>query len=378
MTRVLIADFGIIQKALANAVVTFYLTDSSGVNTGVKATLFLGPTGAASQSNPQTLDSSGMLPNDCYVEGQIMAAITDISSLTSRSLKKIRDNPLEFSLPVTSANYAKQAGEDLYGDLSEVQAAVAEVEAILTNPNFVAVATDLQGADNIGAVGSHIANVNIVAANNANVTTVATNLAGTNTIGTVAAAIANVNNVGNNIAHVVAVDGNAANINAVNANAANINIAAGDHAAINIVAGDHVAINSVYTNMASVLTAAANILSINIVAAAIASVITAANNIGAIILAAAGVVTYKQKAADYQLLVTDTVVELTGGSHTFTLPDLTLCAAGKAFVLKNSGAGVLTWATTSAQTVDGAVSGTLAQYQALSIYGNGANAIITA
>lgn len=378
MTRVLISDFGIIQKTLANAVVAFYVTDASGENTGVKATLFLGPTGAASQENPQTLDADGKLANDCYVESQIMASISGISGLTQRSIKKVRDNPLEFSLPVTSANWAKQAGEDLYGNLSEVQAAVAAVEAVLTDPNFVIVAGDLQGANNIGAVGSHIANVNIVAANNANVTTVATNLTGTNTIGTVAGSIANVNNVGNNIAHVVAVDANAANINAAVANAANINIVAGDHAAINIVAGDHVAINSVYTNMASVLTAAANILSINIVAAAIASVITAANNIGAIILAAAGVVSYKQKAVDYQLLVTDTVVELTGGSHTFTFPDFLACGSGKAFVIKNTGAGVLTWATTSAQTVDGSISGTLAQYQALSIYGNGANAIITA
>lgn len=376
MTRVLIADFGIIQKALANAVVTFYLTDSSGVNTGIKATLFLGPTGAASQSNPQTLDSSGMLPNDCYVEGQIMAAITDISSLTSRSLKKIRDNPLEFSLPVTSANYAKQAGEDLYGDLSEVQAAVAEVEAILTNPNFVAVATDLQGADNIGAVGSNINNVNAVAGNNPNITIVANDLSGANHTGTVAVAIANVNNVGNNIGHVIAVDGNAANINAAVANAANINIAAGDHAAINIVAGDHTAINSLYNNIAAILTAATNILSIETCATYIAYIITCAQNIGAIILASAGVVSYKQKAADYNLLITDTAVELTAGSHTFVFPDFTACAAGKEFCLINSGAGVLTWATTGGQTVDGQTTGTIGQYNALSIYGNAANAVI--
>lgn len=376
MTRVLIADFGIIQKAFANAVVTFYLTDTSGVNTGIKATLFQADTGAASMSNPQTLDENGMLSQDCYVEGQIMAAITDISALTARTIKKVRDNPLEFSLPVTSSNWAKQAGEDLYGDLAEVQAAVAEVEAILTNPNFVAVATDIQGPDNIGAVGQNIGNVNAVAGNNANVTIVANNLSGTNTIGTVAGAIANVNAVGANIAHVVAVDGNAANINAVAANQANINTVAGDHVVINVVAGDHIAINSLYANIAAIVSCFTNILSIQTCATYITYIITCAQNIGAIILAAGGVVSYKQKTADYNLIITDTVVELTAGSHTFVFPDFTTCAAGKEFCIINSGAGVLTWATTAAQTVDGQTTGTVGQYNALTIYGNAANAVI--
>lgn len=376
MTRVLIADFGIIQKTFANAVVAFYLTDANGVNTGVLAVIYQDDSSGLTQSNPQTLDENGMLAQDCYVSGQIMGAISGLSPLEARSIKKVRANPLEFSLPVTSANWAMQAGEDLYGNLAAVQAAVAAVQAVLTNAAFEAVSTDLLGADTIGTTASIAGSVVIVAGNTTNINAVASNIAGANTIGTVASAVANVNNVGNNIAHVVAVDGNASNINAAVANATNINTVAGDAAAINTVAGDHTPLNIVATAIASVITAATNIANINIVAAAIASVNICASNIASIILAAAGVVSYKKKTASYQILTTDTAVELTSGSGTFTFPDFTACAAGKEFCLINSGSGVLTWATTSAQTVNGQTGGTVGQYNALTIYGNAVNAVI--
>jgi len=129
MTRVLIADFGIIQKVLANAVVTFYKTDANGENTGVLAPLYQASTGAGTMSNPQTLDDNGMLANDCFIDAQIMAAITGIGALTERSIKKVRDNPLEYSLPVTSSNWAKQASQDLFSNLTAVQSAVASANA---------------------------------------------------------------------------------------------------------------------------------------------------------------------------------------------------------------------------------------------------------
>ena len=68
MARVKIAEFGIIQKGLANAVVTIYEADDSGVSTRTKATLYQAATGTASRENPQTLTADGKLANDCYVE----------------------------------------------------------------------------------------------------------------------------------------------------------------------------------------------------------------------------------------------------------------------------------------------------------------------
>lgn len=373
VTRVLIADFGIIQKNLANAVVTFYNTDASGVNTGVLSVIYQDDTSGLTQSNPQTLDENGMLQQDCYVSGQIMGAIVGINALTERGIKKIRDNPLEFSLPVTSANWAKQAGEDLYTDLADVQAAVAAVQAVLTNTAFEAVSTDLLGADTIGTVAGIAAAVSAVSANTSNINAVEAQLTPIETVATNVVAVAD---VGNNIAAVLAVNTNAANIDSAVSNAANINIVAGDNTAINTVAADHTPLNIVATAIASVISAATSIAIINIVAAAIASVNTCATNIAQIIMAATGVVSYKKKTGSYQLLTTDTAVELTSGSGTFTFPDFTACAAGKEFCLINSGTGVMTWATTSSQTVNGQTTGTVGQYNALTIYGNAVNAVI--
>ncbi len=277
MTRVKIADFGIIQKSLANAVVTFYVSDVNGTNTGVLATLFQASTGAASQSNPQTLDGDGKLDADCYVESAVLASITGVNALTERNIKKIRQNPLEFQLPVTSSKFYFQSASDIYVDIAAVQAAVDAVEAVLSDAGFIAVSTDLLGPNTIGIVADDIASVVATAGSIAAVNTVATNLDGSNTIGTVATSIANVNAVGINIAHVIAVDGNATNIDAAVANATNINIVAGDHTAINtvsgdsvalnIVAGDHTPINTVATNIAAVVADAtyiANIVAVSL------------------------------------------------------------------------------------------------------------------
>ncbi len=94
-------------------------------------------------------------------------------------------------------------------------------------------------------------------------------------------------------------------------------------------------------------------------------------------IASTGSVNYVAKTSTYAILTTDVIVEATSGTFTATLPTAVGCA-GKPYILKNSGVGVLTIATTSAQTIDGAAPGTLAQYQALSISSNGANWITTA
>lgn len=103
MARVKVAEFGIIQKSLAGASVAIYEADSNGESTGTLATLYQATTGSASRSNPQTLDDDGKLADDCYVDTTVMAAISNISETTERSIRKIRANPLQYPLPVTSA-----------------------------------------------------------------------------------------------------------------------------------------------------------------------------------------------------------------------------------------------------------------------------------
>ena len=109
MARVAIAEFGITQKLLAEAVVAFYVADDNGESTGDLAVLYAAATGSTQRSNPQTLDEDGKLSNDCYVEDTVMAQISNISTLADRQIKKIKPNPLQYPLPVTSAAYLAAA-----------------------------------------------------------------------------------------------------------------------------------------------------------------------------------------------------------------------------------------------------------------------------
>lgn len=88
------------------------------------------------------------------------------------------------------------------------------------------------------------------------------------------------------------------------------------------------------------------------------------------------------KTVNYSIATTDNTIELTANSATFTLPDATLCPAGKEFFLKNSGTGTLSWNTTSSQTADGATSGTVGQgggqYSATTFICNGTKYLIKA
>jgi len=148
MARAKIAEFGIIQKALAQAVVTFYAADADGNNTGVKATIYAASTGSGQVENPQTLGDNGMLPMDCWVESQIVAAITGITERTERSIKKIKQNPLEFALPVTNAAvYALDlqvavTDAEAARDAAQISATNAADSEVQTGLDAVATAAD--------------------------------------------------------------------------------------------------------------------------------------------------------------------------------------------------------------------------------------------
>lgn len=69
------------------------------------------------------------------------------------------------------------------------------------------------------------------------------------------------------------------------------------------------------------------------------------------------------------------LVENTSGANTITLPTAT-GAYGMFFVIKNTANTTVTLATTSAQTIDGASTKSLTQYQSLTVVSNGTNWII--
>lgn len=69
------------------------------------------------------------------------------------------------------------------------------------------------------------------------------------------------------------------------------------------------------------------------------------------------------------------IVNCTSGTFSVTLPTA-VGIAGREYVIKNSGTGAITLATTSAQTIDGASSLILSQYDSYTVISNGANWII--
>jgi hypothetical protein len=87
---------------------------------------------------------------------------------------------------------------------------------------------------------------------------------------------------------------------------------------------------------------------------------------------------YASKTATYAISsATDYAIEATSGSFTVTLPTA-VSISGQEFIIKNSGAGVITIATTSSQTIDGATTANIStQYESLSVMSNGVNWVIT-
>ena len=77
----------------------------------------------------------------------------------------------------------------------------------------------------------------------------------------------------------------------------------------------------------------------------------------------------------YAVLTTDYTINCTANSFTVTLPTA-VGASGKVYNIKNSGTGFITVATTSSQTIDGATTQGLNQYEGVTVQSNGANWII--
>jgi hypothetical protein len=81
---------------------------------------------------------------------------------------------------------------------------------------------------------------------------------------------------------------------------------------------------------------------------------------------------YVAKTANYTLTGADHTVNVTANSPTITLPTAGN-AAGRTYVITNSGAGTVTLATTSSQTIDGAAPGTLVASAKITVQSNGSN-----
>lgn len=81
---------------------------------------------------------------------------------------------------------------------------------------------------------------------------------------------------------------------------------------------------------------------------------------------------YVAKSGTYTLQASDAIMEATSGTFTTTLPTA-VGVTGRLYVVKNSGAGVVTVDTTSGQTIDGAASASVAAGAVLRVASNGAN-----
>jgi Pectate lyase superfamily protein/Major tropism determinant N-terminal domain len=87
-------------------------------------------------------------------------------------------------------------------------------------------------------------------------------------------------------------------------------------------------------------------------------------------------VPYTAQTSTYAILATDYTINCTSGTFTTTLPTA-IGITGRVYNIKNSGTGVITIATTSAQTIDGSTTAVLSvQYTSLNVQSNGANWII--
>lgn len=85
---------------------------------------------------------------------------------------------------------------------------------------------------------------------------------------------------------------------------------------------------------------------------------------------------YVAKTANYTATSSDTIIDCTTNTFTITLPTA-VGITGKMYIVKNSGTGVITIATTSSQTIDGATTYDLGtQYMSLTVVSNNANWIV--
>lgn len=87
------------------------------------------------------------------------------------------------------------------------------------------------------------------------------------------------------------------------------------------------------------------------------------------------VLPYVAKTATYAVGVNDYVIEATSGTFTVTLPTA-IGITGRIYVVKNTGAGTITVATTGGQTIDGGATVSLTQNLFTMVQSNGANWIV--
>jgi hypothetical protein len=92
-----------------------------------------------------------------------------------------------------------------------------------------------------------------------------------------------------------------------------------------------------------------------------------------------GGITFPAKGitSSYTVGVNDYLVDVTGNTITVTLPTA-VGINGKNYVIKNSGNGVVTVATTSSQTIDGANTKSLNNNDSIEVISDGSNWIIAA
>jgi hypothetical protein len=81
--------------------------------------------------------------------------------------------------------------------------------------------------------------------------------------------------------------------------------------------------------------------------------------------------------ATYTVGVNDYLIDITGNTITVTLPTA-VGVNGKNYVIKNRGTGVVTVATTSSQTIDGANTKSLNNNDSIEVISDGSNWIIAA
>lgn len=78
------------------------------------------------------------------------------------------------------------------------------------------------------------------------------------------------------------------------------------------------------------------------------------------------------KTSTYQITTSDYTINATSGTFTTTLPTA-IGVDGRVYIIKNSGSGTVTLATTSSQTIDGLLTETLSQYDFITVQSDGAN-----
>lgn len=86
--------------------------------------------------------------------------------------------------------------------------------------------------------------------------------------------------------------------------------------------------------------------------------------------------TITSTSTNYTILTTDEIIKVTAASITITLPTA-VGIEGKVFTITNASSGNITVATTGGQTISGATSGTLSQWDSLVVYSDNSNYIIT-